>query len=71
MKGAALWVNIGPQEVPNKLCKRSAPESYVEYWMGHDIDGDLRKTYTLMSNDQWRAEYAKCTPALAFKLPKE
>jgi hypothetical protein len=47
-----------------------APESYAEYWMGHDIDADLRKTYTLMSNEQWRVEYIKYVPALMFKLPK-
>jgi integrase len=46
------------------------PESYAEYFMGHDLEGDLRKTYTNMSNDQWRAEYKKYLPALAFKVPK-
>jgi len=45
------------------------PESYAEYWMGHNLESDLRKTYTAMSTDEWRAEYSKYMTALSFKLP--
>jgi hypothetical protein len=52
------------------IVNAGCPESYAEYFMGHNLGGDLRKTYTLMSNDQWRVEYKKVMPATAFKLPK-
>jgi integrase len=52
------------------IVNAGCPESYAEYFMGHNLDSDLRKTYTNMSNDQWRTEYKKYLTAVAFKLPK-
>lgn len=45
------------------------PESYAEYWEGHGLKSDLRKIYTAMSVDEWRIQYQKYVPALAFKIP--
>jgi integrase len=53
------------------IVNAGCPESYAEYFMAHDLgDSKMEKKYTLMSNDQWREEYRKYMPALAFKLPK-
>jgi integrase len=41
-----------------------APEEYVEFWMGHNIGGDIRKIYTRHSRDGWREEYKKWEPYL-------
>jgi integrase len=49
------------------LMRRSGcPEEFLEYFMGHDLNGDLRKTYTNMSSDDWRNEYRKYEGAVSF-----
>lgn len=47
-----------------KVVNAGCPESYAEYWEAHNLNGDLRKTYTAMSMDEWRVEYRKYAPAL-------
>jgi integrase len=37
----------------------NCPEEYVEFWMGHNVFGDIRKVYTMHSREGWRREYAK------------
>lgn len=44
-----------------------APEEYVEFWMGHNIGGDIRKVYTRHSRDGWRKVYAQFEPYLTPK----
>lgn len=44
------------------------PESYAEYWEGHNLKADLRKTYTAMSKEEWAEQYQKYMPTLAFKI---
>ncbi len=46
--------------------RAGCPEEFVEYFMGHDLSGDLRKTYTNMSHDDWRQEYEKYEKAVSF-----
>jgi integrase len=38
------------------------PEEYVEFWMGHNIGGDIRKIYTMHSREGWREEYKRWEP---------
>lgn len=47
------------------------PESYAEYWEGHNLKADLRKIYTAMSPDEWRVEYEKYMNALSFEVIKD
>jgi integrase len=44
------------------------PESYAEYWEGHNLKADLRKIYTSMSPAEWREQYRKYMPALSFEI---
>lgn len=53
-----------------KMVNNGCPSEYVEYMMGHDVDTDLRITYTAMTNDEWRDEYKKFCGGLSFTLPK-
>lgn len=46
----------------------NCPESYAEYWEGHNLKADLRKTYTSMSNAQWSEQYQKYMKALSFEI---
>jgi len=69
----AIVHNCSPHSVRKAFRKimvnDGCPESYAEYFMGHDLDSDLRKIYTEMNNDEWRREYAKHKKALSFRLP--
>jgi hypothetical protein len=49
------------------LVDAGCPESFVEYWMGHNLNQDLRKTYTIKSDDSWRETYRKHEPCLTFE----
>lgn len=50
------------------LADAKCPESFIEYWMGHNLTGDLRKTYTNLSDDSWRSNYSEYEPCLTPKL---
>lgn len=43
------------------------PESIIEYFMGHNLSGDLKKKYTNKSDDSWRETYRKYESSLTFK----
>jgi len=49
------------------LTDADCPESFVEYWMGHNLNQDLRKTYTNKSDDSWRETYRKYEHCLTFE----
>ena len=50
------------------LVNSGCPESYAEYWEGHNLRTDLRKTYTAMDAEEWRLEFRKYMKALSFKI---
>lgn len=49
------------------LADAECPDSYVEYFMGHNLTADLKKKYTNKSDESWRITYAKYEPVLTFK----
>ncbi|MEM1554330.1 MAG: tyrosine-type recombinase/integrase [Thermoproteota archaeon] len=44
-----------------------APEEYIEFWMGHNVSGDIRKIYTMHSREGWRKIYMKYEHAVTPK----
>jgi integrase len=44
------------------------PETYAEFFMGHNLTSDIKKVYTSKTRDGWRAEYAKHEKAVTFSL---
>ena len=43
------------------------PEEYVEFWMGHNVAGDIRKVYTMHSREGWRKIYMRYEHAITPK----
>jgi len=44
------------------------PETYAEFFMGHNLTSDIKKVYTSKTRDGWRTEYAKYEKAVTFSL---
>jgi len=49
------------------LSDAECPSHWSEYWMGHNLTGDLQKTYTNKSDASWRESYRRYEPALTFQ----
>jgi integrase len=44
------------------------PETYAEFFMGHNLTSDIKKIYMSKTRDGWRAEYAKYEKAVTYSL---
>ncbi len=44
------------------------PSEFAEYFMAHKLKADIRKTYSEMSDDEWRDVYRKYMRYLSFRI---
>jgi len=75
IEGCESRVRCGPHTLRTAfrtlMVDAGCPETYAEFFMGHNLTSDIKKVYTSKTRDGWRAEYAKYEKAVTFSLEGE
>ncbi len=65
----APTLNWGWKAFSNAIVGGSCPSEYAEYFMAHQLKGDMRKTYSEMDDAEWLQIYQEYQPDyLSFRI---